>query len=125
MYRDWQLPSAYTCGAWRVEFRCSLRARFVGKRCAATDGPQLALLFYMLQGSLQKIDFQDLLPDLTFQLRDSRLLRPFLAYAGKTPAPQTYRHRGSSGTIPGGSLPSCAPLSPPVPPPAIVAPHPV
>src|SRR5205807_9098578 len=82
------LPSAYTCGAWRVEFRCSLRARFVGRRCAATDDPQLALLFYMLQGSLQKIDFQDLLPDLTFQLRDSRLLRPFLAYAGKRPLPK-------------------------------------
>src|SRR5437899_3988832 len=42
----------------------------------------------MLQGSLQKIDFQDLLPDLTFQLRDSRLLRPFLAYAGKRPLPK-------------------------------------
>jgi len=31
-----------TSGGWRVEFRRSLRARLVGKRCAATRGPQLA-----------------------------------------------------------------------------------
>src|ERR1039457_591250 len=42
----------------------------------------------MLQGSLQKIDFQDLLPDLTFQLRDPRFLRPFLPHAGKRPLPK-------------------------------------
>ena len=82
------LPSAHTSGGWRVEFRLSHRARLVGKRCAATGGPQLALLFHMLQGSLLKIDLQDLLPDLTFQLRDPRLLRPFLAHAGKRPLPK-------------------------------------
>jgi len=42
----------------------------------------------MLQGSLQKIDFQDLLPNLTFQLRDPRLLRPFLTHTGKRPLPK-------------------------------------
>jgi hypothetical protein len=51
---------------WQFAFRLSLRARSVGKRRAAIRGPQLALWFHMLQGSLQKIDFQDLLPDLTF-----------------------------------------------------------
>ena len=71
-----------------MEFRLSFRARPGRKRCAAIRGPQLALLFDMLQGSLQKIDFQDLLPDLTFQLRDPRLLRSFLAHAGKRPLPK-------------------------------------
>src|ERR1019366_3469548 len=43
----------------------------------------------------------------------------------ETPAPQTYLHRGSSGTVPGGPIPDCEPPNPLAHPPAIVAPHPV
>jgi hypothetical protein len=42
----------------------------------------------MLQGSLQKIDLQNLLPDRAFQLCDPRLLRPLLTHAGKRPLPK-------------------------------------
>src|ERR1039458_605807 len=49
---------------------------------------------------------------------------PVSAPRRETPAPQTHLHRGSSGTVPGGSLPDCAPPSPPPLPHAIVVPHP-